>query len=767
MKNIKELIAQMTLEEKAGLCSGGDFWHTKAVERLGIPASMVSDGPHGLRKQDLEADHLGINESIKAVCFPAGCGTAASFNRELIQEMGAVLGNECQAEGVSVILGPAVNIKRSPLCGRNFEYYSEDPYLASEMAGALICGVQSKNVGTSIKHFFANNQETRRMSSSSEMDERTMREIYLAAFEGAITRQKPWTVMCSYNKINGTYAAENKTSLTDILRGEWGFDGYVMSDWGAVNRRVEDLAAGLDLEMPSSGGVNDRLIVEAVKAGRLKEAVLDQAVERILNIVFRYEENRDTSAVFDRDADHEKARSVAEETIVLLKNEAVLPLDPDTSVAFIGKYANVPRFQGGGSSHINSHKVTSALDTVQAVNAEAAEPVLHVTYAQGFRDDVDEADDALITEAVEAAKAAQVAVIFAGLPDSFESEGFDRSHMRMPDCQNALIEAVAAVQPNTVVVLHNGSPVEMPWADKVKGILEAYLSGQAVGGAVVDILYGRVNPSAKLPETFPKQLQDNPSYLYYPGEGDTVEYREGVFVGYRYYDTKNMDVLFPFGHGLSYTTFDYSNIKLSEDRIRDTESLTVSVDITNTGSISGKEIVQLYVSAPDSKVIRPIKELRDFAKIELAPGETKTVSFILGKRAFSYWETKIHSWYAETGSYEILIGASSRDIRQTARVSVTASRQLPVHYTPDTCLDDLMGNPKAMEILMPLQHTINAGVSNDAEEGSVSTEAITKEMQLAMMRYTPLRSIVSFSQGALSMDDIERLIAEINIASNS
>lgn len=767
MKNIKELIAQMTLEEKAGLCSGGDFWHTKAVERLGIPASMVSDGPHGLRKQDLEADHLGINESIKAVCFPAGCGTAASFNRELIQEMGAVLGNECQAEGVSVILGPAVNIKRSPLCGRNFEYYSEDPYLASEMAGALICGVQSKNVGTSIKHFFANNQETRRMSSSSEMDERTMREIYLAAFEGAITRQKPWTVMCSYNKINGTYAAENKNGLTDILRGEWGFDGYVMSDWGAVNRRAEDLAAGLDLEMPSSGGVNDKLIVEAVKAGRLKEAVLDQAVERILNIVFRYEENRDTSAVFDRDADHEKARKVAEETIVLLKNEAVLPLDPDASVAFIGKYANVPRFQGGGSSHINSHKVTSALDAVQAVNAEAAEPVLHVTYAQGFRDDVDEADDALITEAVEAAKVAQVAVIFAGLPDSFESEGFDRSHMRMPDCQNALIEAVAAVQPNTVVVLHNGSPVEMPWADKVKGILEAYLGGQAVGGAVVDILYGRVNPSAKLPETFPKQLQDNPSYLYYPGEGDTVEYREGVFVGYRYYDTKNMDVLFPFGHGLSYTTFDYSNIKLSEDRIRDTESLTVSVDITNTGSISGKEIVQLYVSAPDSKVIRPIKELRDFAKIELAPGETKTVSFILGKRAFSYWETKIHSWYAETGSYEILIGASSRDIRQTARVSVTASRQLPVHYTPDTCLDDLMGNPKAMEILMPLQHTINAGVSNDAEEGSVSTEAITKEMQLAMMRYTPLRSIVSFSQGALSMDDIERLIAEINIASNS
>ena len=525
-EKIKKLVAQMTLEEKAAMCSGADFWHTEAVARLGIPASMVSDGPHGLRKQDQEGDHLGVNDSIKAVCFPAGCGTAASFNRELLTQMGEVLGNECQAEGVSVILGPAVNIKRSPLCGRNFEYYSEDPLVASEMAGALIKGVQSKNVGTSIKHFLANNQETRRMSGDSRVDERTLNEIYLAAFEGAVKKQKPWTVMCSYNKINGVYAAENRKYLTDTLREQWGFDGYVMSDWGAVNNRVEDLKAGLDLEMPSSLGANDKLIVGAVQSGNLKECVVNAAVERILNIVFRYEENRDKNAVWDKDKDHEMARKVAEETIVLLKNESVLPLNEKDDIAFIGKYAKQPRYQGGGSSHINSHKITSAMD--------AAEGMSNIVYAQGYRDDVDETDTKLLEEAVEAAKKAKAAVIFAGLPDAFESEGFDRQHMRMPNCQNELIEKVAAVQPNTVVVLHNGSPVEMPWADRVKGIVEAYLGGQAVGGAVCDILFGKVNPSAKLPETFPIRLEDNPSYLSYFGEGDMVEYREGIFVGYRY-----------------------------------------------------------------------------------------------------------------------------------------------------------------------------------------------------------------------------------------
>lgn len=752
-EKLQELIGKMTLEEKASLCSGADFWHTESVERLGIPAMMVSDGPHGLRKQDQEADHLGVNDSIKAVCFPAGCGTAASFNRELITGMGEVLGEECQAEGVGVILGPAVNIKRSPLCGRNFEYYSEDPMVASEMAGALIKGVQSKNVGTSIKHFLANNQETRRMSSSSEVDERTLREIYLAAFEGAVSSQKPWTVMCSYNKINGTYAAEHKEALTDILRGEWGFDGFVVSDWGAVNNRVPDLEAGLDLEMPASGGINDKQIVDAVKEGRLEESVLDRAVERILNIVYRFQENRNDSAVFDRDKDHEYAKKVAEETIVLLKNEdGLLPLSEKEEIAFIGKYARQPRFQGGGSSHINSHKVTGAWDVVKDWGS--------ITFAEGYGDQEDVTDEALIAEAVEKAGKAKAAVIFAGLPDAFESEGFDRSHMGMPNCQNELINRVAAVQPNTIVVLHNGSPVEMPWADQVKGIVEAYLSGQAVGAAVVDILFGKVNPSAKLPETFPYKLEDNPSYLYYLGEGDKVEYREGVFVGYRYYDTKKMDVRFPFGYGLSYTTFAYSNLKLSAAQIKDTDTLTVSVDVTNTGSMAGKEVVQLYVSDVESTVIRPVKELKGFDKVDLQPGETKTVTFTLGKRAFAYWNTQIHDWHVESGEFRILVGKSSRDIQLEETVTVESTVKLPVHFTLDSTFGDLMQDKKAREILEPMMKLDMVG--GQEEDSDVAASAISSEMMEAMMKYMPLRGVLSFSSGKVSLEQLQGLLDQLN-----
>lgn len=749
---IRELVAQMTLEEKAAMCSGADFWHTEAVERLGIPASMVSDGPHGLRKQDDQADHLGVNESIKAVCFPAGCGTAASFNRELLKEMGETLGNECQAEGVSVILGPAVNIKRSPLCGRNFEYYSEDPLVASEMAGALIHGIQSKNVGTSIKHFLANNQETRRMSCDSRVDERTLNEIYLAAFEGAVKKEKPWTVMCSYNKINGTYAAQNHQYLTETLRDKWGFEGYVMSDWGAVNNRVEDLKAGLDLEMPGCMGVNDKIIAGAVISGELDESVVDEAVERILNIVFRYEENRDKNAVFDRDKDHETARKVAEETIVLLKNENVLPLSGGQKVAFIGKYAKVPRYQGGGSSHINSHKITSALDAAAGMD--------NVAYAQGFDDVEDKTDEALLAEAVETARNADAAVIFAGLPDKFESEGFDRSHMAMPGCQNELIEKIAEVQPNTIVVLHNGSPVEMPWVDKVKGIIEAYLGGQAVGGAVCDILFGKVNPSAKLPETFPLRLEDNPSYLSYIGEGDMVEYREGIFVGYRYYDKKKMEVLFPFGYGLSYTTFEYSNLTVDKEQMKDTDTLRVTVDVTNTGSVTGKEVVQLYVADKESTVIRPVKELRDFAKVELAPGETKTVTFTLDKRAFAYYSVKIHDWHVETGEFDILIGKSSRDIVLSKTVTVESTVKLPFVYTTDTTIGDVKRDPKAWELV---QQVIKGGILGDLQPSAseAANEAISNEMNAAMEEYLPLRGPISFT-GKVTMADVQALVDKLN-----
>ncbi len=751
--DIKAIIAKMTLEEKAGMCSGADFWHTKAVERLGVPAVMVSDGPHGLRKQSDEGDHLGINDSIKAVCFPAGCSTAASFNRELITLMGEAIGNECQAEGVSVILGPAVNIKRSPLCGRNFEYYSEDPYLTTEMAGALIKGVQSKNVGTSIKHFLANNQETRRMSSSSEVDERTLREIYLAAFEGAIRKEKPWTVMCSYNKINGVYAAENKEYLTKVLRDEWGFDGYVVSDWGAVNARVEDLEAGMDLEMPSSNGMNDRLIVDAVKKGTLAESVLDQACERILNIVFRFVEHRDEAAVFDRDKDHEIARKVAEETIVLLKNDGILPLNEKDEIAFIGKYAKKPRYQGGGSSHINSHKVTSAWDAVAHLGS--------ITYAQGFNDDIDETDEVLLAEAIEAAKKAKVAVIFAGLPDAFESEGFDRSHMRIPNCQNELITRVTEVQPNTVVVLHNGSPVEMPWVNEVKGIIEAYLGGQAVGGACADILFGKVNPSGKLPETFPLKLEDNPSYLFYFGEKDKVEYREGIFVGYRYYDTKKMQVLFPFGHGLSYTSFEYSNLQVSQSTITDQDTVTVSIDVTNTGSRVGKEVVQLYVRDKDGSIIRPEKELKGFDKVELQPGETKTVAFTLGKRAFAYWNTQLHDWHVETGEFEILIGGSSRNIASSKTITVQSTVKLPITYTLDTTIGDLMEDEYAKQYIGELMKG-SLFASGDMETESEEEGALSKEMMLAMIKYMPIRGTLSFGDGSVSREDLLKILDQLN-----
>ena len=751
--DIKKLVEEMTLEEKAGLCSGADFWHTKTVDRLNVPASMVSDGPHGLRKQDEKSDHLGVNDSIKAVCFPTACATASSFDRELLTSLGEALGDECQAENVSVILGPAVNIKRSPLCGRNFEYFSEDPYLAAEMAGSHIKGVQSKEVGTSLKHFLANNQEHRRMTSDSVIDERTLREIYLAAFEGAVKTGKPWTVMCSYNKINGTYGSENRRYLTDILRDEWGFDGYVMSDWGAVNDRVAGVIAGLDLEMPSSGGVNDARLMEAVRDGRLKEEVLDQAVTRILTIVDRYLKNRKPDTVWDKNAHHELARKMEGECAVLLKNQGILPLSDSDEVAFIGYFAAHPRYQGGGSSHINSTRVESA--------AEAAKDK-GVIYAQGYEIDADQMNNTLLEEAVAVAKKVKAAVIFAGLPDSFESEGYDRTHMAMPECQNALIEAVAAAQPNTVVVLHNGSPIEMPWIDKVKGVLEAYLGGQAVGGAVIDILYGHVNPSGKLAETFPIKLEDNPSYLYYGGEKDRAEYREGVFVGYRYYDKKKMDVLFPFGHGLSYTTFEYSNIKADKSAMKDDETVTVSLDVTNTGKVKGKEVVQIYVEAPDSQVIRPVRELREFAKVELEPGETKTVAFTLGKRAFSYYHVELKDWFVQTGAYLIHAASSSRDLRQMISVYVESTGKEPVVYHLNSTIGDILSDPDAAEIITPLIDRYKKGNALGNSDGDAAKSAITQQMDDAMFRYMPLRQILSFAPDVSSLKELQELVDRIN-----
>lgn len=758
---IKDIIAQMTLEEKAGLCSGLDFWHTKGIERLGIPSEMVSDGPHGLRKQDQAADHLGINDSIKAVCFPAGCATASSFDRDLLRKLGETLGEECQAENISTILGPAMNIKRSPLCGRNFEYYSEDPLLSTEMASALVHGVQSRNVGTSPKHFMANNQEYHRMTSSSEMDERTMREIYLASFEGMVRNEKPWTIMNSYNKLNGTYLCENKEMLIDVLRNEWGFDGYVMTDWGAMNERVEALKAGCNLEMPSCGGTTDAEIVTAIKEGKLDEAVLDQRCEEFLEIIFRYEENRDKKAVFQHKRDHEIARKIEEECIVLMKNEdAILPLASDKKVAFIGKYAKTPRYQGGGSSHINSFKVESAMDAIELCEKVKKENII---FAKGYDDTADLTDEVLLAEAVEAAKKAEIAVIFAGLPDNFESEGYDRKHMRMPDCQNQLIEVVAKVQPNTVVVLHNGAPVEMPWVGKVKSVLEAYLGGQAVGGAVVNVLYGNVNPSGHLAETFPLRLQDTPCYLNYGGEHDKSIYSEGVFVGYRYYASKDMKVLFPFGHGLSYTTFGYSNLTVNKENIIESETLNVTVDVTNTGRFKGKDVVQLYVSPKGGTIIRPVRELKAFKKIELAPGETKKVQFILDRRAFAYWSTQIHDWHVESGEYEIQIGRNAQEVVLSQSISVESERDLPKIFSLNSTIGELMADPKGKEVFE--QAMANMAGKEEAqameEQAQGDGEAISAEMMAAMMEGMPIRQLISFVPG-VTKDALNQLIMSLN-----
>ncbi len=756
INDIRNLIAQMTLEEKAGLCSGADFWHTKAVERLGIPSTMVSDGPHGLRKQDQESDHLGINDSIKAVCYPAASATAASFDPELIEKMGEALGDACQHEKLSVLLGPAVNIKRSPLCGRNFEYFSEDPYLTGVMATALIKGIQSRNVGTSIKHFALNNQEHRRMSSSSDCDERTIREIYFPAFEMAVKEAQPWTVMCSYNRINGVYASENPWLLTDVLRGEWGFEGYVMSDWGAVSNRVAGVAAGLDLEMPASGGINDRKIVEAVKAGKLDEKLVDLCCERILNIVYRYVENAKPDTIWDKEAQHLQAAEVAADCMVLLKNEGdILPLSKEDEIVFIGEFAEKPRFQGGGSSHINSFKTTGAV--------EAAKD-LKVTYSRGYDVASDDAPEAMIAEAVDAAKKAKVAVVFAGLPDAYESEGYDRTHMRMPESQNRLIEAVAEANPNTVVVLHNGSPVEMPWIGRVKAVLEAYLGGQAVGLAEVKVLFGDVNPSGHLPESFPYKLEDNPSYLFYGGEPAGTEYREGIFVGYRYYDKKKMDVLFPFGYGLSYTTFEYSGLKLSADAIKDTETVDVTVTVKNTGKRTGKAVVQLYVGDMEGyqNAVRPVRELKGFRKVELQPGESREVTFTLGKRAFAYWNTQIHDWYVETGDFSVEIGDSSARLPLKGTVRVESTVELPRHYDLDSIYMDILADPKGREVFGPfIKKAFSAFGSEQEGSTEAAGEAISEEMGMAMLNYMPIRGALSFG-GGVPEDVMQDMLRRMN-----
>lgn len=659
----KDLISQMTLKEKASLCSGKDFWHLKSIERLGLPEIMVCDGPHGLRKQNAENKKVGIGNSYPATCFPTAVTTACSWDRDLIYKMGQALAEECLQHGVSVLLGPGVNIKRSPLCGRNFEYFSEDPELAGEMGAAFIAGVQSKGIGTSLKHFAGNSQEMKRMTSNSIIDERALREIYLRAFEKAVKKSQPWTVMNAYNLLNGTYCSENDWLQNKVLRDEWGFKGAVISDWGAVNDRVAGLNAGNDLEMPSSGGVNDAKIVEAVKCGVIDETTLDERVDKLIDIILKGAANKKPGYKFDVKAHNLLSRQIAEQSMVLLKNDGnILPLKrvEGEYVAVIGAFADNPRYQGAGSSIINPTMIDSGR---RAFNNSP----ISVKFADGYdRSGKRKNEDAYITEACNLAKNASKAVVFIGLTDDYESEGFDRSTMKLPDGHNRLVEAVSRVNDNVIVVLEGGSPVEMPWADDVKAILNAYLGGQSVAPAIVDVLTGKANPCGKLAETYPVCIKDTPTSFRYPDSKEDVQYRESIFIGYRYYDKVERNVRFPFGFGLSYTSFEYSDIKLKKKNLTKGEGAKVTFTIKNTGDVAGSEIAQVYVAKPESKIFRAPKELKGFVKIHLEPGEEKKVTVELDDRAFAFWNTATEDWCVESGEYKILVGASSRDIRLEA-----------------------------------------------------------------------------------------------------
>ena len=734
-QQIKNIISQMTLEEKAGLTSGRDNWFTKEIERLGILSVRTSDGPHGLRTQEGEENSLAEERSAKTVCFPAACLSAASFDRKLICEMGKALGQESQALGVNILLGPGVNMKRSPLCGRNFEYFSEDPYLAGEMGAAFVEGVQSQGVGTSLKHYLANNQEHRRMDSSSEMDERTMREIYMPAFERVVKKAKPWTVMASYNKIGGTHTTENKKYLTEILRDEWGFEGLVVSDWGANHNRAGAVEAGCDLTMPAEN--TDEEIVRAVQEGRLSEEALDRACENLLLLAFKVQENQKQDVVFAYENDHELARRIAAESMVLLKNEdGILPLKKDEKVAFIGPFVEKPRFQGGGSSHITCFKISNVTDA-------AKERGLQVFHAKGCSDN-GETDETLLKEAEELAKGADKVVLCVGLTDIIESEGYDRKDMKMPEGHIRLIEEICKVNANTIVVLHNGAPVEMPWVNLPKGIIETYLAGQAVGEALLDVLYGDVNPSGHLAESFPIRLEDNPSYLYFGGENGVVSYQEGLFIGYRYYESKKMPVRFPFGYGLSYTTFTYHDLSVEKEKLDESESVKVSVKVTNTGSVMGKAVIQLYVAPEKVEAIRPVRELKAFDKVELQPGETKDVLFELEPRAFQHWNTVVHNWRTEQGKYAIQIGENARDIVLEKEIYIEAEPVPPLGgYSPQMAIGEFAKSKKAHAFL---NENIIFMIKGMAANGYIPQEA------MAMLEQVP---------GGVSLDMINAMASRM------
>ena len=656
-ERILQLLKELTLEEKASLCSGKDFWNTKAVQRLGIPSIMMSDGPHGLRKENNEDDAVGLKQSFPATSFPPAVNLASTWNPQMARLMGEMLGEECQDQEVNIILGPGTNIKRSPLCGRNFEYLSEDPHLAGVMCREYIDGVQSKGVGTSLKHFCANSQERLRMTINAILDERTLREIYLPAFETAVQAQ-PATVMCSYNRLNGTYLSDNRRMLTEILRDEWGYRGVVVSDWNATNDRVEGVRSGMDLEMPSTGGATDKQIVKAVKDGTLDEADLDKIVARLIEMALRYDALRRPDYRCDYQAAHDAARRIAEESMVLLKNDRnLLPFAADGErFAVIGDLAKHPRYQGAGSSHINPYQLVGFTDCLDALGVD-------YEFAPAYNATGNDHDETMIAQAIETAKRNKRVLLFVGLTDDFESESYDRSHMNLPASHDKLVREVLQANPDTVVILFGGSPVAMPWIDDAHTLLNAYLPGEAGGEALYNILFGKVNPSGKLAETYPIRVEDYLASRYYPMGPKNVEYRESIFVGYRYYDSARKQVCFPFGYGLSYTRFEYSDLRV--------DGMQVSYTVTNVGDRRGAEAAQLYVHDCAPLVYKAEQELKAFAKVTLQPGESARVVHTLQERDFAFYNTAVNGWTANDGVYEIRIGASSRDIRLRQAVELS------------------------------------------------------------------------------------------------
>ncbi|MEL6132502.1 MAG: glycoside hydrolase family 3 C-terminal domain-containing protein [Bacteroidota bacterium] len=753
---IKNLIARLSLEEKASLCSGQDFWTTKPIQHLGIPEIWMSDGPHGLRKSPSRSGG-GLGNSRPATCFPTASALSSSWNLELVERVGQAMGREARSQDVQIILGPGANIKRSPLGGRNFEYYSEDPILTGYMAAAFIKGVQSQGVGTSLKHFAVNNQEYQRMAVDVVVDERTLREIYLRGFEIAIKQANPTTIMSAYNKVNGIYCTEHPRLLHEILKKEWGYPGILISDWGANNDRVAGIKAGMHLEMPASGGATDREIVDAVRAGHLNEQRLDEIVAEYLQIIFQVSQPKEEKIAVKEKAHHALAKEAASESIVLLKNEhQVLPLDERAKVAVIGDFAQKPRYQGAGSSLVMPTQMDSAWEGMRALVDDR-----RLSFARGYdAESPEDIVDEMIQEAVTLARKAEVAVIFVGLPPRYESEGFDRDHMDLPPSHDALIRAVCEAQPQTVVVLSNGSAVSMPWVADVPAIIEGWLTGQATGSAVADILYGLTNPSGKLSETFPVRLKDTPAYINWPGEQRKVIYGEGQFIGYRYYDFKDVAPLFPFGHGLSYTEFAYADLKIEGEDILD--GIRVTCKVKNVGDRAGKEVIQLYVRDHASPLLRPLQELKGFGKIALEPGQEETVFFTLKEEDLAYYDGWRQQWIAATGTFEFRVGASSRDIRLTVEVELRGTQDIPPMLDTFSPVRDVIAYPLGEETLRPFIEKFKSQRRADDDSPKTKSEREGEELMVTFMMDMPLIKFSAFTHGTFTHEAMYALLEKLN-----